>query len=112
METIMGRPPLRKKGAFTPAERQRRRRKRLAAERRAAEVAAQREANRAKYRARNLANPISYCPGEPAVREQLPPATPQDIADELVAQLDDVIASGDTTLNDIVAAFRRRFGDL
>jgi hypothetical protein len=41
----MGRPPLRKKGAFSAAERQRRRRKRLAKEKRAAESIAKQTEN-------------------------------------------------------------------
>jgi hypothetical protein len=102
----MGRPPLRKKGAFTPAERQRRRRKRLAAERREAESAAKR-AQRHEAILREAREAVWYGPsGDVVAPQPRAPATSQDVANELVTQLREVILSGDTTLEDILTALK------
>jgi hypothetical protein len=96
----MGRPPLRKKGAFTPAERQRRRRKRLAAERR--------EAERAAKRGPVQAAKVYYWPDTLVAPEPSLPATSQDVANELVRQIHEVVLAGDTTLADVMDAIWRR----
>jgi hypothetical protein len=74
----MGRPPKRKKGAYTPAERQRNRRKRLAKAKREAEMTAKREASHAYYIGRQVPSEDgSY----PTIIEREPPLP--DRADEI-----------------------------
>jgi hypothetical protein len=56
----MGRPPIRKKDAFTAAERQRRRRSRLRREAKAAELVLIREKNAKRYARYARANPLEW----------------------------------------------------
>jgi hypothetical protein len=101
----MARPPTRKSGAYTPAERQRRRRKRLRAEKRQAEIAAKRAENEAAYRARAASRPAHASDDTPA-QPPLP-----DRADELVRQIAEVLlADPDLTIADVRAALDRLFG--
>jgi hypothetical protein len=100
----MGRPPLRKKGAYTAAERQRRRRKRLAAEKRAAETEEKRAASHRAYLASRAA------PREPRVVAEVESLALPDAADEIALQIAEVVQVGDLTIDDIRAAIDRRFG--
>jgi hypothetical protein len=99
----MGRPPLRKKGAFTAAERQRRRRKRLAREKRTAE--------RVIAKAKNDA----YWAAKPQPVHVVSISKPEDIAlpdraDEIAAQIAEaLIEAPDLTIDDIRAAIDRRW---
>jgi hypothetical protein len=105
----MGRPPIRKKGAFTAAERQQRRRARLRREKREREVEAKKEQAAA-----------TWARDEPRRRAELeawrrtqPPGEPPlaDPADELAAQILDALATEqDVDLDALVDALYRRAG--
>jgi hypothetical protein len=98
----MGRPPIRKKGAMTAAERQRRHRRKLRAERRAAEIETKRAANSA--RAAEPRPPWTQAlsivvPGLPAP------------ADELARQIEEYLKEvPEISIDDVLAAINKRFG--
>jgi hypothetical protein len=98
----MGRPPKRKKGAYTAAERQRNRRKRLAKAKREAEVTAKREASHAYYMAR---------PHKPAALVTITREPPlPDRADEIALQIAEALhLDPDLSIDDIRAAIDRRW---
>jgi hypothetical protein len=104
----MGRQPLRKKGAMTAAERQRRRRKRVKAEQRSALRERQQAENHARYLA-SLENPPQW------TRALSLPAQPplESLADEIAWQIEEVlVADGVLTIDDVRAAIDRRFKKL
>jgi hypothetical protein len=117
----VGRPALRKKGAFTAAERQRRHRKKLRREQRPAELAAKRERHEAY--ARKSAPRYAAIAAEVSARvdaqhaewtrlfeqPELPGANGP--ADEIARQIAEWLAQDpDLTLEDVRAAIDRRFG--
>ena len=97
----MGRPTLFKKGPLSPAERQRRRRKRLRREAKAAEREAKQAENRRKYQESKK---------EPAVFIQcsipLPPRGSP--VEELVEQVLDTLKAEEISVADFRAALDRR----
>src|SRR4051794_2429646 len=118
----MGRPPLRKKGPMTAAERQRRHRRKVKIERRQAEIMAARERNSAVFkdpeyqRAKAERDVVESAKAEHGRqewialygREPLPDAGP---ADEIARQIDECLAQQpDITIDDVRAAIDRRFG--
>jgi hypothetical protein len=99
--TSMGRPPKRKKGAYTAAERQRNRRKRLAKAKRESEMAAK----------RGTSGPPRVFDGGPDLQviEREPPLP--DRADEIALQIAEVLRQDDDlSIEDIRAAIDRRWG--
>ena len=96
----MGRPTTFKKGAMTPAERQRRRRKKLAREAKAAEREAKQAENLRKYRAAHGQKVEWVCV------TQAPLPSP---VDELVSQVADALLSEQIDPNEFRSAFSRRF---
>lgn len=106
----MGRPPIRKKGAFTAAERQQRRRKKLKRRQREA-VEAERIARIRAERRTALAQQTEWQERAAYIREERPPETIEQLADELARQIAGVI--GDfpgVTIDDLRAALDRLFG--
>ena len=107
----MGRPPIGKK-AMTAAERQRRRRKRLARE--AAKQA--REAKADERRARSpyvtLPRPMFFAGlGPIEAPDPVPVVTKEERADELARQIAEYLAEApELTIEDVKAAIGRRFG--
>lgn len=126
---MAGRKPIGKR-AMTDAERQRRRRKRLRSEKRAAEIEAKREKNRRAYRedmARRAALPdipeeemVRHTQQElgallSAFRTQPAPASfltqPQDTpADRLAVQIAHALQEGDCTVDELRQSLDRLFG--
>lgn len=120
----MGRPTIFKKGPLTPAERQRRHRKKLRKEKRAAEVIATRERNRARFddperqsriterRAADVAAHNAKMEKWTALYWQPPLSDANGPADELARQIAEFMAEchGDITITDVRAAIDRRFG--
>lgn len=92
---------------MTPAERQRRRRQRLRAERKAAQRAEKQAKNAQRLKASEPQRRAAFLKWE---ANQPPPEQPlEDRADEIAAQLDDVLAlEPDLTIEDILAAIHRR----
>jgi hypothetical protein len=116
-----GRPPIRKKGAFTSAERQRRRRKRLAHERWEAEQAATRERNQRLFREGAAQREAEWAAMRPAFEAELDARAAQAAprlpdpwgpADELARQIEEYMMgdAGAFTIDDLPAALDRRFG--
>lgn len=104
----MGRPPLRKKGAFTAAERQRRRRARLRKEKRAAEVDAMRARNLEKLRSSQAK---AEAEGYPEWTTALPVPPLDNPADELALQIADMLkVEQNVTIDELRDALDRRFG--
>ena len=104
----MGRPPLRKKGAFTAAERQRRRRARLRKEKREAEVDAMRARSLKKLRASQAK---AEAEGYPEWTVALPVPPLDNPADELALQIADLLESErNITIDELRDALDRRFG--
>lgn len=98
----MGRKAIGKK-PMTAAERQRRRRRKVNRDQKAAEVAARQAANLAKLHAQEQ-NPPVWTVAAPALPLRGP-------ADELAAQIEEVIRSGDgVTIADLRDALDLRFG--
>jgi len=96
-----GRPPLRKKGAMTSAERQRRYRRKLRAKRRTAEIEKKRAANAARAAAPREAWTQALSISEPGL---------QNPADELARQIEDYLAEClDLTIDHVRAAIDRRW---
>jgi hypothetical protein len=103
----MGRKPIRKKGAMTAAERQRRRRKRLRADRREVLKEQQRAENHARYLAHMERHGLKERPPVEPCQPPLP-----DRADEIAWQIAEVMAADpELTIDDIRAALVRRFGE-
>jgi hypothetical protein len=105
----MGRPPIRKKGAFTAAERQQRRRVKLRRARLEQEVEAKKAERAADWRTRDVERRAEL---DAWRRTQPPPEPPLDHpADELAAQVLDMLATeGNVTLDELIAAINRRTG--
>ncbi|MBO0735251.1 MAG: hypothetical protein J2P48_01575 [Alphaproteobacteria bacterium] len=111
----MGRPTLYKRGAMTPAERQRRHRKKLSREKRAAEVLHKQELNNAEGPTpKQLELETEQRELEEKRQElarqnpALPNATP---ADELARQIGEYLTEcPEITIDDVRAAIDRRFG--
>jgi len=100
----LGRPSIRKKGAMTAAERQRRHRRKLRAARRAAEMAEQRVVNSARARQPRDAGWTQALPIIPVAGLPGP-------ADELARQIGEYLAErSDLTIDDVRDAIDRRFG--
>ena len=119
----MGRPPLRKKGAMTAAERQRRHRRKLRKEQREAEVLATRVRNMAaghdpEYLRRKAERDRAGVEKWEAEHQEwlarygrapLPAANGE--ADELARQIEECLAQNpELTIDDVRAAIDRRFG--
>lgn len=102
----MGRPTVFKKGAMTPAERQRRRRKKLRRAAKAAEIEAKQAENARKYSASREKEFTDK--GEPAWTIALEAPLPSPI-DELVAQVADTLLSERIDASEFREAFNRRF---
>jgi hypothetical protein len=100
----MGRPPLRKKGAMTAAERQRRRRAKLKREAREAAVKKTRAENLRRLREAQAAEWTTY------YFEPPPPEPPYVVADRVVAQLGEIMQSLGLDIDDIRCALDRLFG--
>jgi hypothetical protein len=94
---------------MTAAERQRRRRARLAKERKAADLEATRAKNRAKYAA---SLPARMAELEEWKRNQPPPEAPLvNLADELAAQIADACRSEGIPIEEVRDALDRLIGD-
>ena len=114
-----GRPPLRKKGAMTSAERQRRHRRKLRAARRQAQIKQKQAINHAKYLASRAApRPQSGAEAAQEARREewlrlysrpmLPGAA--GAADEIARQIDECLTQQpEISIDDVRAAIDRRW---
>jgi hypothetical protein len=106
----MGRPPNRKTGAYTAAERQQRRRKKLKRQQREAVEAERIAAREAEHRV-GLRQQAEHQRWAAHVRSERPPVTIADLADDLAEQIARVIDDfPGVTIDDLRAALDRLFG--
>jgi hypothetical protein len=110
MAVTMGRPALRKKGAFTAAKRQRRRRRRLKREQRETFFEAKRLENRRKYQQEVWREAERKAGRDPDPWVSALPMPKLPPADELARQIADVAQTEGIPIDDLRDALERCFG--